>query len=128
MKPPSPPAAILREEDLEERFVRSQGPGGQNVNKLATCVVLRHIPTGIEVRCQRERSQALNRRLARRRLMQLLWQRRLEADRRTAAALARLRRSRRKRPAAVAERLIESKRLAGRKKALRRRSRDADMD
>lgn len=56
----------IREEDLEEKFVRSQGRGGQHVNKTSTCVYLRHIPTGIEVKCQRERSQMVNRYLARR--------------------------------------------------------------
>jgi protein subunit release factor B len=54
------------EKDLEETFIRSGGHGGQNVNKVATCVRLRHLPTGLEVKCQQERSQALNRFLARR--------------------------------------------------------------
>ena len=56
----------IREEDLVEKFIRAGGPGGQNVNKVATCVYLKHIPTDIEVKCQCERSQALNRFLARR--------------------------------------------------------------
>lgn len=51
----------INESDIEEVFVRSAGKGGQHVNKTSTCVQLRHIPTGIEVRCQRERSQSLNR-------------------------------------------------------------------
>jgi protein subunit release factor B len=55
----------VREEDLEERFVRSGGRGGQHVNKVSTCVQLRHVPTGLEVRCQSERSQGLNRYRAR---------------------------------------------------------------
>ena len=58
----------IREKDLEETFTRSSGPGGQNVNKLATCVHLRHRPSGIAVKVMRERSQALNRFLARRNL------------------------------------------------------------
>src|SRR2546430_17170738 len=56
----------VREDELEEHFVRSGGKGGQNVNKVSTCVVLRHRPSGVMVKCQRERSQALNRFLARR--------------------------------------------------------------
>ena len=60
----------IREEELEERFVRSSGKGGQHVNKTSTCVWLRHIPTGIEVKCMAERSQSLNRFLARRELME----------------------------------------------------------
>jgi protein subunit release factor B len=58
----------VREEDIEEKFIRSSGSGGQKVNKTSTCVYLRHIPTGIEVKCMRERSQPLNRFLARREL------------------------------------------------------------
>jgi len=54
------------EKDILEKFIRSQGKGGQKVNKASTCVYLKHLPTKIEVKCQRERSQALNRFLARR--------------------------------------------------------------
>ena len=57
------------EKDIEEKFVRSVGRGGQNVNKTSTCVYLRHIPTGIQVKWMRERSQSLNRFLARRELV-----------------------------------------------------------
>jgi len=60
----------VREEDLEEKFVRSSGKGGQHVNKSSTCVWLRHIPTGIEVKCMVERSQSVNRFLARRELLE----------------------------------------------------------
>ncbi len=55
----------VKEADLEESFVRSQGKGGQHVNKTSTCVKLRHTPTGIEVKCQNSRSQSLNRYYAR---------------------------------------------------------------
>src|SRR4030065_2758150 len=51
----------IREEDIKESFIRSGGKGGQHVNKVSTCVYLRHIPSGIEVKCQKERSQSLNR-------------------------------------------------------------------
>jgi len=60
----------IREEDLEEKFVRSSAPGGQKVNKTSTCVHLRHKPTGISVKCQQTRSQPLNRFLARRYLVE----------------------------------------------------------
>ena len=60
----------VSESDLEERFVRSSGAGGQHVNKSSTCVHLRHLPTGIEVKCMAERSQSLNRFLARRELLE----------------------------------------------------------
>lgn len=65
-------AVGLREEDMEERFVRSSGAGGQHVNKTATCVWLRHRPTGLEVKCMADRSQSLNRFLARRELAEKL--------------------------------------------------------
>ncbi|NWG03451.1 MAG: peptide chain release factor-like protein [Syntrophaceae bacterium] len=59
----------IHEKDMEERFVRSSGSGGQKVNKTSTCVYLKHIPTGIEIKCMEERSQSLNRFLARRELV-----------------------------------------------------------
>jgi protein subunit release factor B len=58
----------IREQDLVEQFVRGSGSGGQKRNKTSSCVVLRHVPSGIEVRCQKERSQAMNRFFARREL------------------------------------------------------------
>src|SRR5512133_1205178 len=60
----------VREEDLEESFVRSSGNGGQHVNKTSSCVQLRHIPSGISVSASRERSQSVNRFLARRELLE----------------------------------------------------------
>lgn len=58
------------EKDIEEKFIRSGKPGGQNANKVKTCVYLKHIPTGIEVKCQKERSQAVNRYIARKILLE----------------------------------------------------------
>lgn len=59
----------IREGDIEEKFVRSSGRGGQHVNKTSTCVYLKHLPTGIEVKCMTDRSQSVNRFLARRELV-----------------------------------------------------------
>jgi peptide chain release factor len=63
-------ALEVREEDLRESFIRSSGKGGQHVNKTSTCVHLCHLPTGLEVKCGQERSQSLNRFLARRELLE----------------------------------------------------------
>lgn len=65
-------ACSLLESDIEEKFIRSGGPGGQHVNRTATCVYLKHAPTGLEVKMQQERSQSLNRFFARRRLCELM--------------------------------------------------------
>jgi peptide chain release factor len=62
----------LREADLQEKFIHSSGPGGQRVNKTASCVYLKHQPTGLEVKMQQERQQRLNRYYARKRLCELL--------------------------------------------------------
>ncbi|MDQ7836967.1 MAG: peptide chain release factor-like protein [Thermodesulfobacteriota bacterium] len=58
----------IQEKDIEEKFIRSSGKGGQKVNKTSTCVYLKHLPTGIEVKCMKDRSQSINRFLARREL------------------------------------------------------------
>jgi len=65
-------ACGLVEGDLEEKHIRAGGPGGQHVNRSATCIYLKHRPTGLEVKMQRERSQGLNRFFARRRMCELL--------------------------------------------------------
>ena len=62
----------IREQDIEEKFIRSSGHGGQNVNKTATCVYIRHVPTGTEIKCMETRSQSINRFLARRELIKRL--------------------------------------------------------
>jgi len=111
----------VQEADLEERFIRSSGPGGQNVNKVATCVVLRHRPSGLEVRCQRERSQALNRFLARRLLLKRLEAQRLGALSAEAQRIAKIRRQKRKRSKRAKEKLLREKFLRAQKKSLRGR-------
>ena len=67
----------LREQDLDEQFVHSSGPGGQRVNKASSCVRLTHRPTGIQVKMQKERSQRLNRYFARKKMCELIEQKRL---------------------------------------------------
>ena len=109
----------VREEDIEEQFVRSSGAGGQKVNKTSTCVVLHHRPTGIRVKCQRQRSQALNRFLARRILLD-----KIEAKLRgirTAAEqeIAGIRRRKRQRSRRAKLKLLADKRHQAEKKSRR---------
>jgi protein subunit release factor B len=110
----------VQEDDLEERFVRARGHGGQNVNKVSTCVVLRHLPSGVMVKCQRERSQALNRFLARRELLDKLEARARGVVQAAAAERARVRRQKARRSRRAKEKLLAAKRLHGEKKAARR--------
>jgi peptide chain release factor len=112
------------ETDLEETFTHSSGPGGQNVNKVATRVTLVHRPTGLSVTVQDTRSQAENRRLARERLEALLVRR--EEERRRAAIDAREKQRRRKRPrpASVKRAFREGKRRRAQVKGGRSRVRE----
>jgi len=110
----------IRESDLEESFIRSSGAGGQNVNKVSTCVVLRHRPSGLEVRCQRERSQALNRFLARRLLAERIEEKKEGIASRHRQAIEKIRRQKRKRSKRAKDRMLEGKRLHSEKKAMRR--------
>lgn len=114
----------IRESDLWERFVRSSGPGGQNVNKVSTCVVLRHLPSGIEVRCQRERSQALNRFLARRQLVLRLEALRLGKLSEVAKKRSKIRAQKKKRSKRTKLKLIQLKRDRSIIKVLRGRVKD----
>ena len=109
----------VEERDLEERFIRSSGPGGQNVNKVATCVVLQHRPSGLVVRCQLERSQALNRYLARRILLERLEAQRLGRLSAEAQRIAKIRRQKRKRSKRAKEKMLAAKKHQAQKKSLR---------
>jgi len=118
--------SLVREEDILEKFLRSRGPGGQNVNKVSTCVYLKHLPSGIEVRCQDERSQAANRLKARELLLEKIEQRALKRIQEEESRLARQRRKNRKRSPAQKEMVLRHKRLRSEKKILRKRIRDYD--
>lgn len=110
----------VREEDLDEQFVRSGGRGGQNVNKVATCVVLRHRPSGVAVKCQAERTQGMNRFLARRMLLDRIESGNEAARAAVAAEAARIRRQKRRRSQRAKAKMLANKRAQSEKKALRR--------
>jgi protein subunit release factor B len=109
----------IREEDIIERFVRSRGHGGQNVNKVSTCVYLKHIPTGVEVKCQQERSQALNRFFARRILVQKIEDQILGKESAEQQRIAKLKRQKRKRSKRAQEKVLHLKHLQSEKKKIR---------
>ncbi len=109
----------LSEGDLKETFVRSSGPGGQKVNKTSTCVCLRHIPTGLGVRCQRERSQALNRLLARKLLLNKIEKAQKEKLGEEQKRIEKIRRQKRKRTRQAEKKMLQDKRRQSEKKRLR---------
>lgn len=100
----------IREEDLEETFIRGTGAGGQKINKTSSTVVLRHVPTGIEVRCQRERSQSQNRVLAREELCERIAARRAAEKLEAQNEKEKARRQNRPRPRSLKKKLVKSKR------------------
>jgi len=113
----------ILEKDIKETFVRSSGPGGQNINKVSTCVVLRHIPSGLQVKCQAARSQGANRFRARfllvRKMEKQLHDRKLKEMRKR----EKIKRQNRKRPRYVKEEILKEKHKKSEKKQSRQKIR-----
>ncbi len=116
--------------DIKEQFVKASGPGGQNVNKVSTCVHLRHVPTGIQVKCQKTRTQAHNRHHALLMLVSKIEKQIHLAHVREQQARAKKKRQNRKRPQSLKEEILEQKHRRSDKKKQRRKinlRRDEDV-
>jgi protein subunit release factor B len=100
----------IQEDELEETFIRGTGAGGQKINKTSSTVVLRHLPSGVEIRCQRERSQAQNRHVARVELCDRLEAQRAAAKLEVQNEKEKARRQNRPRPRSLKKKLVKSKR------------------
>ncbi len=116
----------VREEDFRETFVRSSGPGGQKVNKTSSCVHLVHLPTGLSVKCQQERSQTLNRFLARRLLLDRIERLQTGIVAAEKMRVEKIRRQKRRRTRRAQEKILETKHLISEKKTLRTRIRSEE--
>ena len=114
----------IREEDLVETFVTSQGKGGQNVNKVSTCVVLLHTQSGTRIKCQETRSQGLNRYLARKLLVEKLEQEAMGEKSRREQEAERIRRQKRRRSRRAKNRMLADKHARSSLKSLRGRVND----
>ena len=109
------------ESDLRETFIRSSGPGGQKVNKTTSCVFLVHLPTGLSVKCQQERSQVMNRFRARRILLDRIEKIKTGIVAAEKARVDKLRRQKQRRSRRAKEKMLEQKHITGEKKVLRAR-------
>jgi protein subunit release factor B len=109
----------IREADIGESFIRSRGKGGQHVNKTSTCVYLKHSPTGIEVKCQDERSQALNRYRARVLLVKKVEMMVKGKESEEIQKIEKIRRQKRKRSKRAKEKMLAGKKIVSEKKRLR---------
>jgi peptide chain release factor len=110
----------IREEDLVEKFILGSGKGGQKINKTASCVYLKHLPTGFEIKCQRERSRELNRYIARRELCEKLETKVFNEQSEKKQKFEKIRRQKRRRSRRQKEKMLKEKKHRGSLKETRR--------
>lgn len=111
----------IKENDIVEKFVHSSGNGGQNLNKVATCVYLKYIPLNIEIKCQKARSQLLNRYYARKMLAEEIESRLFGEKSAKLQKIEKLRRQKRKRSKRAKEKMLELKKMNSQKKQNRQK-------
>jgi len=116
------------ESEIKESFVRSSGPGGQNVNKVSTCVFLVHIPTGLSVKCQESRSQSLNRFYARRLLLSKIEKKKVGYVAAEQKRISKIRRQKRRRSKRAKEKMLEKKHQQSEKKKERKPIHTSKLD
>ena len=109
----------IKEEDFIEKFILGSGRGGQNLQKTSSCVYLKHLPTGIEIKCQKDRSRAVNRILARRMLCEKFQEQILQEETKKTQAREKIRRQKQTRSRKQKRKMLEDKRLHGEKKSNR---------
>jgi protein subunit release factor B len=114
----------VKEEDILEKFILGSGSGGQKINKTSSCVYLKHLPTGIEVKCQKDRSRAMNRFLARRDLCEKIENQCSEEKSKKQMAVEKIRRQKRRRSKKAKEKMLANKQKHSEKKSLRGRPND----
>jgi protein subunit release factor B len=110
----------IREDDLIEKFILGSGKGGQKINKTASCVYLKHLPSGLEVKCQRERSRELNRYIARKELCEKLENRLFKEKSDKQQAAEKIRRQKKRRTRRQKEKMLQEKKYRGSLKVGRR--------
>lgn len=115
------------ETDVVEKFIKGSGPGGQKINKTSSCVYIRHEPTGIEVKCQQTRSQALNRFHARRELCEVFAEKVRGEESKRRQAAEKIRRQKRRRSRRAKEKILAEKKITAARKSLRHRVRSEDF-
>lgn len=110
----------IQENDLLEKFILGSGSGGQKVNKTSSCVYLKHLPTGIEIKCQKTRSRELNRLYARRELCERLEGQLFKEKSEKQKAMEKIRRQKRRRSRRSKEKMLADKKIHSTKKEMRK--------
>jgi protein subunit release factor B len=116
----------IKENDLIEKFILGSGSGGQKINKTSSCVYLKHLPTGIEIKCQRERSRELNRYYARKELCDRIEEKIEHKKSERQQMIEKIRRQKRRRSRKSKEKMLAAKKHASEKKSLRQSLKDFD--